>query len=512
MPLPSSNAPPDSFSCLIPEILSDIFAYCSNETTILNGSDTPWTLTRVSRHWREVSLDTPAMWTFLSIDFDVISCSQTADHHSMLSFALKNTRDKPLHIYMYTKKYTPSPRIQPLLDLLHVHCARWSTLRLCVPNTVGRSFLRVIPLPKLYPLNIGAFSSLRELIIDGKDTSFSVNDWALFVLLTAAPLVRTVKISSVQCPQLGHRSPLLLRNQIAHLEVAGYTGSQIVDTISKSPRLETLVVKSYWKEWDSTVLQTMLLVTTILHWTISLECYRVPLPIYFPSRYPTNTPWTLSLERLFRNAPQTKSLILEGGFFGHIFDKIATDLLLPNLEHLVVKPSTTGVILLSPPLASILSAVESRVGPDTPSNVAKLKSLEVYAISTAHDVSLTYQLKSLCRYGLSTRVLRTRPSRFPHKWPFDPSMVTWISMALFPLIFMDPGDGTVRENLPIFDQMLQILERKQFKSKKELEPSGNLMYIRQLTSPSANIPQSVEQEYHIRERFARLYEKWSSLP
>ncbi|ESK90069.1 hypothetical protein Moror_7865 [Moniliophthora roreri MCA 2997] len=91
-------------------------------------------------------------------------------------------------------------------------------------------------------------------------------------------------------------------------------------------------------------------------------------------------------------------------------------------------------------------------------------------------------------------------------------MVTWISMALFPLIFMDPGDGTVRENLPIFDQMLQILERKQFKSKKELEPSGNLMYIRQLTSPSANIPQSVEQEYHIRERFARLYEKWSSLP
>ncbi|ESK90070.1 hypothetical protein Moror_7866 [Moniliophthora roreri MCA 2997] len=252
MPLPSSNAPPDSFSCLIPEILSDIFAYCSNETTILNGSDTPWTLTRVSRHWREVSLDTPAMWTFLSIDFDVISCSQTADHHSMLSFALKNTRDKPLHIYMYTKKYTPSPRIQPLLDLLHVHCARWSTLRLCVPNTVG--------------------SSLRELIIDGKDTSFSVNDWALFVLLTAAPLVRTVKISSVQCPQLGHRSPLLLRNQIAHLEVAGYTGSQIVDTISKSPRLETLVVKSYWKEWDSTVLQTMLLVTSE-----SLRCLEIPL-------------------------------------------------------------------------------------------------------------------------------------------------------------------------------------------------------------------------------------------
>ncbi|KAI3608809.1 hypothetical protein WG66_003865 [Moniliophthora roreri] len=60
MLLPSSNAPPDSFSCLIPEILSDIFTYCSNETAILNGSDAPWTLTRVSRHWREVALDTPS--------------------------------------------------------------------------------------------------------------------------------------------------------------------------------------------------------------------------------------------------------------------------------------------------------------------------------------------------------------------------------------------------------------------------------------------------------------------
>uniref|UniRef100_A0A0W0G534 Uncharacterized protein n=1 Tax=Moniliophthora roreri TaxID=221103 RepID=A0A0W0G534_MONRR len=97
------------------------------------------------------------MWTFLSIDFDIISRSRTADCHSTLSFALKNIRDEPLHIYMHTKKYTPSPRIQPLLDLLHVHCARWSTLRL-----------------------------------------------------------------------------------FAHLEVAGYPGSQIVDTISKSPRLETV--------------------------------------------------------------------------------------------------------------------------------------------------------------------------------------------------------------------------------------------------------------------------------
>ncbi|KAF9012940.1 hypothetical protein BDZ89DRAFT_1223218 [Hymenopellis radicata] len=58
------------------ELLADIFRCCIPKTYRVEDPDVvdphgaPWLLTRVSRRWRELAINSPQLWTYLLLDFD----------------------------------------------------------------------------------------------------------------------------------------------------------------------------------------------------------------------------------------------------------------------------------------------------------------------------------------------------------------------------------------------------------------------------------------------------------
>ncbi|KAK7038828.1 hypothetical protein VNI00_010458 [Paramarasmius palmivorus] len=542
-----------SFGQLFSDILSEIFTYCSNERSILDCSETLWSLIQVSKHWREVALDTPSLWVSIFLDLDIVSRSHVPKYIPMLAFALDHARNRPLHVKIYTTELTASPNIQPLLDIVFAHCSQWSTWDLRLPNlqNIRWNIFNVIPLPALHP-QTNDFTFLRELSIDGANMSFAEKDLALFVPLRFATQLRTMRIRSLEPLNLGFIRGLLPWHQITHLEIGGHPGSQVLDILSATRHLESLTIDSYAKE-RTPDFQNALIVTELK----TLRCLDIPLEgermgmcrwLKVPSlehltlrgaySYHTADPtdemlsrsspalatfsiagssvMDVTIERLIRRVPLTKTLKLEGAFFSHIFDKIATNELLPCLEHLVVVPKPIFGSPLSPPLASILALARSRISPNRPAGVSRLRSLEVYAVSKALDVSLTHDLKALKDFGLETQVVRSRPSRFLCRKPFDPSMVGWMTYALYQLQSITPApqaadisDRNVRENMPLFDHITSILENTSV-SKKQVEFPLTQAVLWRLHG--AHIPEVLEQQYHIADRLTALERRWRALP
>ena len=88
---------------LPPEVLSEIFLSClpnSYSTYNFDLSDSPWTIARVCRKWREVCLSTPLLWlsTIPTIDLDT---NFKPGFFELLKTVLKRSLPHKVHLYIY---------------------------------------------------------------------------------------------------------------------------------------------------------------------------------------------------------------------------------------------------------------------------------------------------------------------------------------------------------------------------------------------------------------------------
>ncbi|KIM90429.1 hypothetical protein PILCRDRAFT_183135, partial [Piloderma croceum F 1598] len=116
--------------CLPPEVLAEIFYYCSPENWIDdNPHDKRATMlsSHVCRMWRQVALSTPRLWSSLSFEI------WTANYESSLSLAkswLSRTGGCPLKLRILC--FDRSRNLQFLVDTILPLCHRWQNLYIVV--------------------------------------------------------------------------------------------------------------------------------------------------------------------------------------------------------------------------------------------------------------------------------------------------------------------------------------------------------------------------------------------
>jgi hypothetical protein len=138
-----------------PEVLGDIFLWTlpspSEVQNTFDVEDSPWTLTRISSRWREISLSTPSLWSRIIVDY------RNAHHYpvSMVEAQIHRSRARKLEIHFYGSEAASSgPQIQ-IFQLLLQHSSRWEALELVLTAEIA---------PLLTTLRTG-FPSLQRLFI-----------------------------------------------------------------------------------------------------------------------------------------------------------------------------------------------------------------------------------------------------------------------------------------------------------------------------------------------------------
>jgi hypothetical protein len=121
------------------ECLSSIFSQCitnieGQDDNLLRGlppqflENDPWALTRISRHWKDVALNTPKIWSNIVLFFTGDQPRWQLSDLSDLNFFLTRSATHPLNVVIISP-YNVSMK-HPLLQGVMAHCQRWRRLYL----------------------------------------------------------------------------------------------------------------------------------------------------------------------------------------------------------------------------------------------------------------------------------------------------------------------------------------------------------------------------------------------
>uniref|UniRef100_A0A0W0F4X1 F-box domain-containing protein n=1 Tax=Moniliophthora roreri TaxID=221103 RepID=A0A0W0F4X1_MONRR len=484
---------------LPPEILGHIFLLCPHENTTLCPSGTPWTLSHVSRYWREVAINTPELWTSIRIDgYGITGLRPRTDSNgaskpkpinslTMLSSALEWSAGLPLHVWIVSHVHGSIEFYQCLYDLLMPTCTRWKSLKLSctLDELFGSNFLGRYGAP--------TFPGLEELNVMPYDVILFNAIQRHAPQLNAVCLRGELSIFWEGCdPSLWKR--------LTCLEVTRYTQQSVLAVLQQCNRLETLVVRDAgfsdrvgqriapielrslrrlqipimggredagWALPSYLILPnlTYLAVRDIEVWgtldTVMEMVQRSGCTLR-TLELNINSPKDVSIGRLLRMTPQASRLILRGPVLSWLFDQMASNSgspLVPNLEHLSVLFGGIPVLsrgCYSRPLGAILKAAKS---------LPRLQTLHVECSEEASDVDWIPALEGL---HLSTYIVKISPQSFIGSRSF----ILRTLLHHLSLVSSDPQAlyyDEVHENAPILDQMLQILENDPDLTKEELQ-------------------------------------------
>ncbi|KAK0441241.1 uncharacterized protein EV420DRAFT_1580452 [Desarmillaria tabescens] len=162
------------------DLLREIFSWCvydwddivkcrylPNES--LDPRRPPWTLTRISRRWREIAVSFPRLWSTMILDFSEYIRLEIPGMTCLfrLGLYLQRSRDTDLSVSIHSNSQFISD--QPSLTLLETSMSRWKHLRLHIlPNALklfsGNTFLRLHTLKMR--VNSRATSLERAITVD----------------------------------------------------------------------------------------------------------------------------------------------------------------------------------------------------------------------------------------------------------------------------------------------------------------------------------------------------------
>ncbi|THV06498.1 hypothetical protein K435DRAFT_480590 [Dendrothele bispora CBS 962.96] len=121
--------------CFPNEILSEIFAASVGShvekfesdvaTNSLDLHQGPWTLSRVSKKWRDVALSDSRLWRYVGFELD-----DTIPSHLLLELQLERSGNYPLVVYIASTWRKDFLRGHPLLSIICSQSSRWRRARL----------------------------------------------------------------------------------------------------------------------------------------------------------------------------------------------------------------------------------------------------------------------------------------------------------------------------------------------------------------------------------------------
>ena len=169
------------------ELCQTIFSLAANYPTTLRSTDriseqnqklaSPvYRLAAVSRHWRDITLQTPELWAH------IVACyPQEKDDPTLerVQVHLRRSGSVPLFIDLFFRDDIEADVIDELFDLVSKHASRWRQCRIEVQDSIAREKLLDIfrrPLPFLEELVLVPQSGRAANIIepwDSKDLFFS---------------------------------------------------------------------------------------------------------------------------------------------------------------------------------------------------------------------------------------------------------------------------------------------------------------------------------------------------
>ncbi|KAJ3727530.1 hypothetical protein C8R42DRAFT_340385 [Lentinula raphanica] len=157
-----------------PEVLLEIFSYCvpfvdttsaekCQEVNSLNTKLAPWTFGQVCKHWRSIVLESPRLWSSLSLNVNHflspnLSMGRQIEYRAidLLSNYLRRSKDCPLTIAVHSVQI-----LSPIFSVICSHSGRWSNvlLSLCAEAYPHLSMIkgRLPRLKSLHLRNLGGW-------------------------------------------------------------------------------------------------------------------------------------------------------------------------------------------------------------------------------------------------------------------------------------------------------------------------------------------------------------------
>ncbi|KAL0570424.1 hypothetical protein V5O48_011538 [Marasmius crinis-equi] len=411
-----SNSPVPIGSRLPPEVLAQIFCLCPHEESIFDLLSTVWTLGRVCSIWRAVSIDTPRLWTDISLRLDLLSDRTEEGSISMLRCALNRSAGLPLHIHLITPEWDMQPFFQQLVDLTREQSHRWVTFKFDDMTYSNRDNA-----PDVYPNEDSLKQApplLREFELKvGHPTRMSRDgDLRLYQSIRLSPLITKLVLNGIsEMYNTLPTDPELPWHQYTHLEILDEEFTTPTEwlrkVLSKSTRLETLVLyPCQWEEPPEPLVHETLRTLEFrpnvknkayqildLSWlTLPALEHLVLVDVDLEREMDSVIQMVeqsycqlrsisvrgimltdITVARFLRAAgANAVNLTLEGQLFDHLFDCIASDeTFLPKLEDLVVRLDKHTV--LSPPIDALTAMVRART--QGTARVLRRVDVEVYS-------------------------------------------------------------------------------------------------------------------------------------
>lgn len=327
------------------EILGDIFLQCLPPITSRPRTTTaPLLLCRVSRHWRQVAVSLPSLWSTIAIEcLGWRGCRMKAQ---LLHLWLKRSAEVPLYISVEVKigefVYENLPHLSEIMRTIIAQMHRWKSLRL-----IG------VPANLLMDLPSTGAPLLREATIQ----IHSGNPQDLPLLFQNSPLLRSLtwQLGPYSAFQLFPSLPWF-KLTLIHLECL-LSIANCYDILSRSPNLQSCYFENVSVNTpDLRQLSTSPIILASLH-SFRIEASVNMLPLLRTLSFPVLSSLviestglhsraaahiTSEIPNLLRrsNSPPLQTFVLEN--FGVEEKELVECLVLsPRLETLVVCDEST---------------------------------------------------------------------------------------------------------------------------------------------------------------------------
>lgn len=131
------------------DVLIEIFQHCVprafESSDSLDLRNCPWTLSYVSRKWRDLSLSLPQLWTSLTVVFRKYEALSARTIMTRVALILERSMNMDLFVALWSKRPISD---HPAFVLLDLSARRWRSLAVSIPFSClqalsGSSFLRL---------------------------------------------------------------------------------------------------------------------------------------------------------------------------------------------------------------------------------------------------------------------------------------------------------------------------------------------------------------------------------
>lgn len=158
--------------------------------------DGPWILSSVCRKWRDVAMESPAIWTYLAIgDRSHLRAEALGQYvHDVLT----RSQEEPLYVVLRDLWYMHE-HASLATALLHTSSHRWVSLEISTSRAIDIDYTDSVPM-------------LRHLVIVGPDS-----DPKTAVAMGAWPDLRVLRLKHVSMDSPVQRSPKTSENMSLHL-------------------------------------------------------------------------------------------------------------------------------------------------------------------------------------------------------------------------------------------------------------------------------------------------------